>query len=77
MERKNNMNEAFSAVQNNPLLLGLVIAWSVLWKGIALWHAARNNQLAWYVFLIIVNTAGILEIVYLLFFRKRKTGFGF
>ncbi|HOV78604.1 MAG TPA: DUF5652 family protein [Bacillota bacterium] len=71
------MNEAFSAVQNNPLLLGLVIAWSVLWKGIALWHAARNNQLAWYVFLIIVNTAGILEIVYLLFFRKRKTGFGF
>lgn len=56
----------------DPLTIGLIIAWSLLWKALALWHAARNNQLAWYIWLVIINTAGILEIIYLIFFRKRK-----
>jgi hypothetical protein len=55
---------------NNPLFY-LVIAWAVIWKGIALWHAARNRQLVWYIAILIVNTVGILEIVYLIFFRKK------
>ena len=67
------MNDLVLTVQNNPLLLGIIIAWSIIWKGIALWHAARNSQLAWYIVLIIVNTVGILEIIYLLFFRKKKS----
>jgi len=54
----------------NPWLLGIVIVWSLIWKGIALWHSARNTQTAWYVVILILNTVGILEIVYLLFFRK-------
>lgn len=48
----------------------VIITWAVIWKGIALWHAARNRQLAWYIALLIINTVGILEIIYLLFFRK-------
>lgn len=40
-------------------------------KGVALWHAARNAQLTWFIFLVVVNTFGILEIVYLLFFRPK------
>jgi methionyl-tRNA synthetase len=43
----------------------------VIWKGLALWPAARNRQLVWYLALLIVNTVGILEIVYLIFFRKK------
>ncbi|MGD0153071.1 MAG: DUF5652 family protein [Thermacetogeniaceae bacterium] len=54
----------------NPWLLGIVIVWSLIWKGIALWHSARNTQTAWYVVILILNTVGILEIVYLLFFSK-------
>lgn len=54
---------------NSPILY-LLIVWSVIWKGIALWYSARNQQKAWYITILIVNTAGILEILYLLFFRK-------
>ena len=56
---------------NNPILY-LLIAWSVIWKGIALWYSARNRQIAWYIALLIVNTVGILEIVYIIFFKKSK-----
>jgi len=53
-------------------LLVLIILWSLPWKGVALWKAARNNQPAWFVALIIVNTVGILEITYLFFFQRNK-----
>ena len=48
----------------------VIAAWSLVWKGIALWKAGRNNQLYWYIALLIINTFGILEIIYLFFFRK-------
>jgi len=49
-----------------------LIVWSVIWKGLALWKCGRNNQLAWFIAMLVLNTAGILEIVYLLFFQKKK-----
>lgn len=61
-------------LQPGSPLFYLIIAWAVVWKGIALWHAARNRQLIWYIALLIVNTAGILEIVYLAFFGKKGKG---
>lgn len=54
------------------LALALLIIWSLVWKGIALWKAARNNHAAWYVVMLIVNTLGILEIVYIFGFSKPK-----
>ena len=57
----------------NPYLLGILIAWSLVWKAIALWHAARNDQRGWYIAMIVINTAGILEIIYMFFFRSRRT----
>ena len=42
-----------------PLLL-----WSLVWKGLALWHAARREEKVWYIVLLLVNTAGILEIIF-------------
>lgn len=41
-------------------------------KAIALWKAARANQLAWFVALIIFNTVGVLPIIYLLFFVRKN-----
>lgn len=66
------MNQILLQVVNpyHPLLYVLVV-WSIAWKGVALWHAARGKQRGWYITLLVVNTAGILEIVYLLFFRKK------
>ena len=49
----------------------ILMVWSAVWKGIALWKSGRSNQLAWFVVIFIVNTIGILEIIYLLFFQKK------
>jgi len=54
-----------------PLLIILSI-WSIIWKGMALWKAARNNSTPWFVVLLILNTMGILEILYIYIFSKKK-----
>ncbi len=51
------------------LLLALMI-WSLIWKGLALWKSARLGHKPWFIAMIIVNTAGILEILYLFVFSK-------
>lgn len=59
----------------SAVLLTLIIVlavWTTVIKAFALWHAARNSQLYWFVPLMILNTLGILELVYLLAFRKDK-----
>ncbi len=48
-----------------------ILVWSLIWKGLALWHAARRGEKIWYVALLLINTAGLLEIVYLLWIQKR------
>ena len=50
----------------------LLAIWDGVWKLIALWKSARNNQLAWFVCLAIFNTAGILPIVYILCFQRTE-----
>ena len=47
------------------LFLLLVVAWSLLWKGLALWRAAKRGDTWWFIAFLIINTAGILEIIYL------------
>jgi len=56
----------------NIAVLIILIIWSVIWKGIALWKCGKQNQLTWFVVLLILNTGGILPIIYLLFFQKSK-----
>ena len=63
--------EAFFATAAGAVILLILIAWETAWKGIALWKCGRNNQLAWFVIVLIFNTIGILPIVYLLFFQKK------
>ena len=53
--------------------LALLLIWSLIWKGLALWRAARKNHTVWYVVMLIVNTAGILEIIYLLTAGKNSS----
>jgi len=57
---------------NSPLLAGplsalvlLAVVWTLFWKGLALWHAGRRGDAWWFVILLVVNTLGILEIIYL------------
>ena len=52
--------------------LALMIIWSFVWKGAALWKAARNNQMYWFIIMLVVNTLGLLEIIYIYFFSENK-----
>lgn len=56
------------------LILAVLILWSLIWKALALWHAAQRRDLWWFVAILILNSAGILEIVYLLFVAKIPLG---
>ncbi|MDD3102216.1 MAG: DUF5652 family protein [Patescibacteria group bacterium] len=56
----------------NPWAMYLIIIWCLPWKGIALWMAARRNDIWWFVALLVINTLGILEILYIFVFSKRK-----
>ena len=49
-----------------------VLAWSLLWKGLALWRAATRGEKVWFVVFLFVNTLGILEIIYLFFISGAK-----
>ena len=51
----------------------ILFIWDAVWKVIALWKAGRNNHLAWFIFIAIFNTVGILPIIYILMHRKKPT----
>ena len=63
---------------SSPLIVGwgllvvLLAVWSVYWKGRALWKAARLGHLGWFIALLLINTAGILDILYIYIFSKPK-----
>ena len=42
-----------------------LVAWSLVWKGLAMWSSARRGEKWWFVAFMLVNTAGALEILYL------------
>ena len=50
----------------------ILMLWALVWKGIALWKAARNSAKVWFIVLLVVNTVGILEILYIYVFSKKS-----
>ncbi len=57
----------------NPILSTVLVAWTILWKGIALWQSARLSHKRWFIVLLLLNTVGILDIIYLYFVAKKYT----
>ena len=53
-------------------VLSLIVVWGLVWKGFALYRAGKQAQPGWFVALFLINTLGILEILYLAFFSKRR-----
>ncbi|MFC1753577.1 DUF5652 family protein [Thermoproteota archaeon] len=67
------MNELTPGIILGLIALFFVLTvWEMVWKGIAMWKSARRNQTGWFVCVFIFNTVGILPIIYLLFFQKKK-----
>ena len=50
-----------------------LIVWSITWKALALWKTARNRQLGWFLFLFVINSAGVLEILYIYYYQRDKS----
>lgn len=59
------------AILTLPVLLAILL-WTVPWKGIALWKAAKNDHKKWFIVLLVLNTLALLEIVYIFYFAKKK-----
>ncbi len=59
-------------IQNSWIIV-LAGLWTLPWKGVALWKAARNNHKGWFVALLLINTLGLLEILYIFVFGKKKS----
>ncbi len=53
-------------------LLIPAIIWSLFWKGWALWVAGNRKEKVWFVVLFLLNTLGVLDIIYLLLRRKKR-----
>jgi len=61
------MTDLFSLL----IIFIIMIIWSTVWKGLALWEAGKRKEKKWFIILFIINTLGILEIIYLIS-RKKK-----
>jgi len=62
-------------IAHNPTTLAVllpIIVWSLIWKGIALWKAARRDQPLWYIVMLVVNTVGVLELIYIFIYARRR-----
>ena len=65
------MSEFISRPEVLAWLIPLTIIVLAL-KLVSLWKAAKGSQKAWFIVLGILNTIGILEIIYLIFFAPKK-----
>jgi hypothetical protein len=50
----------------------ILALWELAWKGMGLWKAAQIKKKEWFIAMLLLNTAGILPIVYLNWFSKDK-----
>lgn len=51
----------------------VLIIWSFVWKALALYRAGFNRSPVWFVVLLVLNTVGILDILYLFIWGKKKS----
>ncbi|OGI64056.1 hypothetical protein A2914_02540 [Candidatus Nomurabacteria bacterium RIFCSPLOWO2_01_FULL_41_21] len=55
----------FQIFEDKPGLFIILMAWSLVWKGIALWKSAKGSEKGWFIAILVINTFGLLEIFYL------------
>jgi hypothetical protein len=60
-----------SILTNIWVILAMAL-WTIPWKGVALWKSACQNEKWWFIALLLINTIGLLEILYIFVFSKKK-----
>ena len=54
-------------------LFTAILVWTLAWKLLAMWKAAKKDSVTWFILLAVINTIGILEILYLYVFSRLKS----
>ncbi len=67
-----NFGGSFIAGMTFGVVVLILAVWTLYWKYLALWHAAKHEHKVWFVVLLLINTLGILEILYLHVFSKYR-----
>lgn len=60
-------------LNQNPLIFALMLIWMLIWKGLALWKAARLSHKWWFAIILLANTMGVLEIIYIFLIARKYT----
>lgn len=57
---------------NNPVIFAMLAFWSIGWKAVSLWRSARRGQRGWFGVLLVINTLGILDMIYIFLIARDK-----
>jgi len=57
---------------DSQIILLILALWTLPWKIYSLWLASKSNQRVWFIALVLLNTFGILEIIYIFIISKKK-----
>jgi len=60
-------------VDQAATLFAAIVLWTIPWKGVALWKASHREEKWWFIVLLVINTLGILEILYIFVFSKKSS----
>ncbi len=64
----------FNLYQEPAWFIAALVAvslWNLVWKGVGLWYAGKNQQKGWFIAMLIIDLAGLLPIIYLLWFKPK------
>lgn len=50
----------------------VLMIWETIWKFLGMWRSAKNNSVVWFIVIGVINSLGILPILYLYVFSKKK-----
>jgi methionyl-tRNA synthetase len=58
------------------LVLLAIFFWTIPWKAWGLWLAVKRNEIWWFLAMLLINTIGVLEIIYIFFIAKQSDKVG-
>lgn len=67
------IEQLFFADGDFKLWFFVLVVWTLAWKGVALYKAARREDKGWFVALLVINTLGIVEILYVYIVSQRPS----
>lgn len=47
------------------VLITIFTIWTIMWKGYSVWTAVKHGHKGWFIALLLLNTIGILDMIYI------------